>query len=69
VAGGRGFVAPSAALHSGSAERVTLEVSGLFAESIYPSQVVVLFAPVEVVGTPLAEGHCSPEVLEDIRPL
>jgi hypothetical protein len=69
AAGGRGIVAPSAALLSASAERVTLEASGLLTEDTCPSQVVVLFAPVKVIGTPLAEGRCSPDVLKDVRPL
>jgi hypothetical protein len=68
-AGARGLVAPSAALLSRSAEIVTVDESGMTSTKIYPCEVVVLFAPVQVVGIELAEGHYSAEILDDVRPL
>lgn len=68
-AGNKGLVAPSAALLSGTAELLSVTTSGDITESSISSQVVVLFAPIEFVGLPLAEGHCGPDVLPDVRPL
>jgi hypothetical protein len=65
-----GLIAPSAAVLSGTAERMVVSPEdGVHIVGHIASYVVVLFASAALVGMSVAEGHPEPGILQDIRHL
>lgn len=64
------FAAPSAALLSQSAETFGVTDVGQVQTGAVESETIVIFGPpVEMRGSPLAEGHPEPTILTDVRHL
>ena len=70
ASGQLGLIAPSAAVHSGTAERMVVHPEdGVFTVELITTSVVVLFANAALVGMSVAEGRPELGILQDIRHL